>query len=339
MKWMPIIEIGEASESEDPNGSEDRESRNTVVSAGPRARGVGTQSVRVVFCFHSVDLPYVQEFETHLRPLCHQRLVELWHTGMLLPGEPRDALYLAKLAEAHIVLLFASADFNAGWDDQISRALRDSASPQAQIVPIALRSCDWAGMPFFGLQPIPADGLPLVRDGRAIDERFKRATEELRRLVASLRSAESEGAAPMTTARPALVSTLVGLEQELRRASRPEHTPQEDTSEIGAHPTVPPPAVFGVLLQIERERYDLTHGTGPAADTQRPPPPSDEQRLAAALIELRTLLTPFQDMSGKSVANLGTADLVSLAVRVLRRYHADVPAMGSERPAGTGERK
>ena len=338
MKWMPIIEIGEA--SDDPSTpSEEGESRSTVVSAAPRARGAGTHSVRVVFCFHSVDLPYVREFETHLRPLCHQRLVELWHTGMLLPGQPRDAVYLAKLAEAHIVLLFASADFNAGWDDRISCALRDSASPQAQIVPIALRSCDWEGMPFFGLQPIPADGLPLVQDGRPIDERFKRATEELRRLVASLRSADSEGAAPMTTARPVLVSTLVGLEQELHRTSRPEHPAQEDTSEIGSHPTVPPPAVFGVLVQIERERYDLTHETGQASDTQRPPPPSDEQRLAAALIELRTLLTPFQDMSSKPVASLGTADLVSLAVRVMSRYHTDVLSRRSDRPAGTGERK
>lgn len=340
MKWMPIIEIDEASASDGPNaGSELRECRSTVVSAAPRALADGVHSVRVVFCFHSADLPYVRQFETHLRPLCHQRLIELWHTGMLLPGQPRDALYLAKLAEAHIVLLFASADFNAGWDARISRALRESASPQAQIVPIALRSCDWAGMPFFGLQPIPADGLPLVQDGRPIDERFARATEELRSLVASLRSADSEGAARMTTARPVLVSTLADLEREVHRASRPEQNLPETASEIGSHPTVPPPAVFGLLLQIERERYDITHGIGQASDTRRPPPPSDEQRLAAALIELRSLLTPFQDMSNKPVERLGTADLVSLAGRVISAYCADLVSNRSDCPARTGGRK
>lgn len=129
-------------------------------------RRVEVPLLRIVMCYHNNDIDHVRLLEAHLAPLSRAISVEIWHRGMVPPGDSTEALLQEKLRTSHIVLLMVSADFNANWDASITASLRASPLTTLRVVPIPLRPCTWNGLPFYGMQPIPPDGLPLVREGR-----------------------------------------------------------------------------------------------------------------------------------------------------------------------------
>lgn len=144
-------------------------------------------SLNVVILYHDADAHFLRMLESHVDPLRRKGIIDIWHRGKLLPGETKDAVTIARLRVAHLVLFLASADFNStwdsSWDERLADALRHSMPYVQQLIPVHLRPSSWSGLPFYGLQPLPKDGQPLVVDGKPVETRFCALSNELRDLV------------------------------------------------------------------------------------------------------------------------------------------------------------
>lgn len=159
-------------------------------------------TINIVALHHTDDEPHLLRLEGHLSPSSAKRLIDLWHAGKIGPGEDRKAVLARKLAEAHLVLLLVSAEFNRDLDpdlsDAIARAMRDAR----RVIPIVVRPCAWTGLPFDPLQPLPRDRRPLVKDGTPIDRRFASVAADIRQVVLDLLGAPSSGRASVPTPPP-----------------------------------------------------------------------------------------------------------------------------------------
>lgn len=170
--------------------------------------------IETVICFHDVDRPHLDALDTHLAPLRHEKLLRLWHAGMLEAGRNREAELLARLAQAQLVLLLISSDFNAQWDKRIASAIQQRRIDDVRVVPVMLRPCIWSGLPYFGLSPLPQSGKPLIIDGTLDEVQATLFVSELRSLVVALRSGGGDVAPISTLAHSALFATLAQIERE-----------------------------------------------------------------------------------------------------------------------------
>lgn len=201
-------------------------------------------AVQTLICFHEADRAYLRLLETHLAPLCRERLLEIWHTDMLSPGDERELHLQDHLGRAQLILLLLSADFNAGWDKGTLSGIRRIGDGSVRIVPLILRPCIWDDLPFFGLQPIPPTGDPLVINGILDEQKLQTATRMIRELSASIRAQVPTEARP-TLAYPSRVKgaarrlggrfqgalkTVNALADALGVAGRPLGNPYVDTS-------------------------------------------------------------------------------------------------------------
>jgi hypothetical protein len=59
------------------------------------------------------DTALKEQLVHHLAPLRREGLIDLWHDGMLRPGEHLDPAVQAALAASDVVILLVSADFIA----------------------------------------------------------------------------------------------------------------------------------------------------------------------------------------------------------------------------------
>lgn len=168
-------------------------------------------TARILLFFHDRDAAHLPLLEAHFHSLVTEGIAEFWHRGKVAPGEPVIKTFNERLETAHIVLLLISADFNADLDQPTIAAIQ--ALGAVRVVPIALRPCTWAGMPFYGLQPLPKDGDPLVADGRIHESRVKAVVEDLRMLVGQCQATGGLNKS-ITAADPVLVETLASLERE-----------------------------------------------------------------------------------------------------------------------------
>lgn len=124
-------------------------------------------------------------------------------------------------------------------------------------------------MPYYGLQPLPKDGAPLVVDGRPVEARFAAVADELRDLVEQMRKG-TDWRKTITRANPVLAETLAGLEREranLLRALMSAAGPQDPNYEyLGAPMTTPPslylPAVSASPMTtsiVPPDGFELSH--------------------------------------------------------------------------------
>lgn len=147
-------------------------------------------------------------------PLYRAHLIRIWHRGKVNPGDCQESIFRENIEKADLILLLVSADFNAHWDTKLSAAVRRSRDTPLRVVPVILRPCVWNDLPFFGLQPLPKSGQPLVEDGVLREGRIREAIEEIRQLVAEIRYPHSRKYPPSTIPAPDVVTTIALLERE-----------------------------------------------------------------------------------------------------------------------------
>ncbi len=218
--------------------------------------------VSVVICYHQSDEPHLRLLEAHLAPICRENLLEIWHRGQLRPGDECDAVVAQKLQVADLILLLVSADFNVAYDAALLDTLRGSAASTPRLVPIPLRPCVWTGHPFFGLQPVPADGTPLIVNGTPDEARFCTASTQIRELVVEMLAdaAAEEMVNPdectiptppgMMEALAASQREIHGLEQSVRELERMLRTSiRAVQAEVSYRP-----AVITSLINVERQQ-------------------------------------------------------------------------------------
>ena len=116
------------------------------------------------------DSALKEQFVRHLAPLQREGLIELWHDGMLRPGEHLDPAVQAALAASDVVILLVSADFIASeycYEQEMLRAFTRQREGTARVIPIILRPCQWMGVPIGDGETL-SEFVALPKDGRAV---------------------------------------------------------------------------------------------------------------------------------------------------------------------------
>jgi hypothetical protein len=105
-----------------------------------------------------------QALETHLALLGRAGVIASWHDRRIIAGEEWRGQIDKRLDEADIILLLVSADFLASdycYAVEMQRALARHEAGYACVIPVVIRSVDWAGAPFGALQALPKDAKPV----------------------------------------------------------------------------------------------------------------------------------------------------------------------------------
>ncbi len=148
-----------------------------------------------------VDDNYRNELQKHLMSLQHQGIIEIWHDRRIGAGEEWAGRIDDELNHADIILLLVSSDFIAShycYDLEMKQALARHERGEAEVIPVILRSCHWAGLPFGKLQAATKDGKP-VEKYPSVDDAFLEITQNIETVAKRLmkKTRQSTAASPM----------------------------------------------------------------------------------------------------------------------------------------------
>ncbi|NJL39001.1 MAG: TIR domain-containing protein [Leptolyngbyaceae cyanobacterium SM1_4_3] len=147
------------------------------------------RAIALFFSYVSKDEALQNELEKHLSILKREGIITSWDSRQILPGDEREQVISQQLNTADIILLLISSDSIADdtcYDLEIRRAMERHQAGEAHVIPILLRSVDWAGAPFSQLPVLPKDKRPVtIWDNQ--DEAFWEIAEEIRAVAFELR--------------------------------------------------------------------------------------------------------------------------------------------------------
>lgn len=121
-------------------------------------RGLG-RPVRLFLSCAPEDEPYREELVRHLELLRRNGVIEVWHDGLISPGEDRSHERRRRFDEADVILLLVSADYltsNVAYAE-MEAALARRQLETARVVALLLRPVSLAGSPVNRLQRLPRD--------------------------------------------------------------------------------------------------------------------------------------------------------------------------------------
>jgi TIR domain len=124
-----------------------------------------TSGVRVFISYSNKDGHFKEELRKHFSGLVQAKLIEIWHDGMIQPGDEWDANIKRHLEEANIVIFLVSADFmDSGYINRVElqRAMERHEQGQIRIVPILIRPCDHASLSLSKFQMLPRGAVPVA---------------------------------------------------------------------------------------------------------------------------------------------------------------------------------
>lgn len=98
--------------------------------------------------------------EIHLARFVKRYALTLWHPQMIGPGQDRWKMQQDQLRQASLVLLLVSAACFHTCEEEI--AFLDEHCAATPVLPVLLRRYDLRFTPFAGLQPLPANGVPVT---------------------------------------------------------------------------------------------------------------------------------------------------------------------------------
>lgn len=111
--------------------------------------------------------------------------INVWQDRQILPGTEWDDSIAKELANADIILLLISVDFNNSqyiWDKELAVALQRHQNNEARVIPVILRTCEWSEMPYAKLQALPTGAKPISSFANA-DEAYTDVAKGIRTLV------------------------------------------------------------------------------------------------------------------------------------------------------------
>lgn len=173
------------------------------------------------------DSELKEELVRHLAPLRREGLIDLWHDGMLCPGERLDPVVQAALAASDVVILLVSAGFIASeycYEQEMLRAFARQRDGTTRVIPIILKPCQWKGVPI-GYGETLSEFVALPKDGKAViswpdtDTAFDNAVGSIRDMLKANRSNGSQAlggmaqipAVPPQASQPASPTNLLGI--------------------------------------------------------------------------------------------------------------------------------
>ena len=125
------------------------------------------------------------ELDKSLIMLKKSNKIDVWQDRELMAGQEWDKTIKDEIANADIILLLVSVDFNNSqyiWDKELAVAMKRHESGEARVIPIILRECEWQDMPYGKLQALPAGAVPVQKFSRP-DEAYTDIAKGIRRVV------------------------------------------------------------------------------------------------------------------------------------------------------------
>ena len=111
--------------------------------------------------------------------------INVWQDRQILAGMEWDDAIAKELASADIILLLISVDFNNSqyiWDKELKIAMERQEKNEARVIPVILRTCDWADMPYAKLQALPTGAKP-INSFADKDEAYTDVAKSIRMVV------------------------------------------------------------------------------------------------------------------------------------------------------------
>lgn len=108
---------------------------------------------------------YLDELKSHLAALETSGLAVVWDDEKIVPGSTRQQEKTDQIRAADVILLLVSADFLSSDEIasvEVSLALELHDSGKAVVIPLILDDCLWTLASFGRLDPLPADGRPIM---------------------------------------------------------------------------------------------------------------------------------------------------------------------------------
>lgn len=140
---------------------------------------------KIFFSYSKNDRPLLDELLRQLSGLRRQGKIQPWNDLDILPGEEWDAKIKHELQTADIIVLFLSPDFlntDYIWDVEITAAMARHEQGTAVVIPVAVRPCDWSGLPFSKLNALPSKAKPVTSYTNR-DEAWLEVVQGVKRVV------------------------------------------------------------------------------------------------------------------------------------------------------------
>ncbi len=140
---------------------------------------------KIFFSYSKNDRPLLDELLRQLSGLRRQGKIQPWNDLDILPGEEWDAKIKHELHTADIIVLFLSPDFlntDYIWDVEITAAMARHEQGSAVVIPVAVRPCDWSGLPFSKLNALPSKAKPVTSYTNR-DEAWLEVVQGVKRVV------------------------------------------------------------------------------------------------------------------------------------------------------------
>lgn len=103
-----------------------------------------------IFCSYTEqDANFVELLEKHLSILLRSNMVSIFHRRKIIPGSDWQNQQNQFLDTADLILLFISADFLASqylYGIELGQAMAHHYANRVRVIPILIRSCDFAGV-------------------------------------------------------------------------------------------------------------------------------------------------------------------------------------------------
>lgn len=116
--------------------------------------------LKLFYSYSHKDEKFRDALETHLKLMVRKGILFSWHDRKITAGSEWKKQIDNELRSADVILLLISSDFIASdycYENELEIAMELHESNHAIVIPVILRSTDWADTSFSKLQALPKD--------------------------------------------------------------------------------------------------------------------------------------------------------------------------------------
>ncbi len=121
-------------------------------------------AIPVFVAYAHADEAYRKELVKHLGILEKQKLISIWHDGLIPSGAKWEVEIERHLLEARLVVFLISADFFHSeycHEKEMKRAMERHEHGEARVVPVIVRPCGWKRTDIACIQALPMEAKPV----------------------------------------------------------------------------------------------------------------------------------------------------------------------------------
>lgn len=123
-----------------------------------------TQPIEIFYSYYHEEEKMREKLEMHLSTLKREGVITNWHNRKILAGSNRKSEIDEHLNTARLILLLICPGFldsDYCYNVEVNKAMQRHEAGKACVIPVLIRSVDWSGTPFSGLEPLPTGGKPV----------------------------------------------------------------------------------------------------------------------------------------------------------------------------------